>query len=220
LWRENYIRTFLERDIPNLGIKIPAETLRRFWIMLSHYHGRLLQYAELGRSFSISDKTVKNYLDILCGTYMVRLLPPWHENLGKRLVKSSKLYLKDSGIFHSLQTIDSRHILLSHNKLGASWEGFVLEQALRILQIDQPFFWRTHNGAELDLLWHAHGKRFGIEFKYSDAPGMTKSMHSVIGDLGLEHLWIIYPGKDAYNLNKTISVAPLQNLGMIKNAIR
>lgn len=214
LWRENYISTFLERDIPQLGIQIPAATLRRFWMMLSHYHGQLLNYSELARSFGISDMTARHYVDILVGTFMVRLLPPWHVNLGKRLVKSPKLYFRDSGLFHSLQSIENERQLLAHPKLGASWEGFALEQVTTILGIDErsQFFWATHNGAELDLFWQEKGKNWGIEFKYTDAPKRAKSMLNTLQDLKLSHLWVVYPGSEKYRLDRQITALPLSHI--------
>lgn len=171
LWLEHYIRTFLERDIPQLGISIPARTLRRFWTMISHYHGQLLNLSELGRAYGISDKTIGRYLDILAGTLMVRLLQPWYSNVGKRLVRSPRRYMRDSGLFHALQSIETPESLYAHPKVGASWEGFVVEQAITLLEIGEPYFWRTHTGAELDLFWFRNGKPWGIEVKNADAPG-------------------------------------------------
>ena len=179
LWREDFIRSHLERDIPALGISIPAETLRRFWVMVSHYHGQTLNLSELGRSFAVSDHTVRRYLDILSGTFMIRLLPPWHANVDKRLVKAPKLYVRDSGLLHTLHTIATPAQLESHPKLGASWEGFAMEQAIRLMSLKHPYFWRTHTGAELDLVWQAHGALWGMEFKYQDAPRMTRSIRAV-----------------------------------------
>jgi uncharacterized protein len=213
-WREQYISTFLERDIPALGIKIPANTLRRFWMMISHYHGQLLNYSELGRSFGISDMTVRKYIDILEGTFMIRLLQPWHVNIGKRLVKQPKIYLRDSGILHSLLSIENIEQLQSNPKLGSSWEGFAIEVV--IMSIKNPtnsiYFWKTHNGAELDLYWQAKGKNWGIEFKYSDAPKLTKSMNIAINNLSLSHLWVIYPGSELYQLAENITVLPIKNI--------
>ena len=209
LWREDFIRSHLERDIPALGISIPAETLRRFWVMVSHYHGQTLNLSELGRSFSVSDHTVRRYLEVLSGTFMIRLLPPWHANVGKRLVKAPKLYIRDSGLFHALHTIATPWQLESHPKLGASWEGFAMEQAIRLMDVGHPFFWRTHTGAELDLVWQARGALWGMEFKYQDAPRMTKSIRAVRSDLPLQHLWIVYPGADRYQLDKAVSVVPV-----------
>jgi predicted AAA+ superfamily ATPase len=215
LWRENYISTFLERDVPQLGISIPANTLRRFWIMLSHYHGQIINYSEIARSFGISDMTVRKYMDILEGTFMIRLLQPWYINIGKRVVKRPKVYLRDSGIFHTLMSIQTMEQLITQPKLGASWEGFSLELACRAIgKADQQyFFWRTHAGAELDLLWQESGKNWGIEFKYADAPRLTKSLTSTASELDLQHLWIVYPGKEEYKLTSNITALPLKNIG-------
>lgn len=214
LWREEYIKTFLERDIPMLGIRIPAHTLRRFWTMISHYHGQLLNQTELGRSFGISDMTVRKYLGILESTFMIRILQPWYVNIGKRLVKRPKIYLRDSGIFHTLVSIENGDQLYSNPKLGSSWEGFALETVCR--SIDKPansvYFWRTSNGAELDLYWEAKGKNWGIEFKYADAPTLTPSMKIANEDLNLSHLWVVYPGTDCYSLTKNITVLPFNNI--------
>lgn len=212
LWREDFIRSYLERDIPALGITIPAETLRRFWVMVSHYHGQMLNLSELGRSFGVSDHTVRRYLEILSGTFMIRLLPPWHANVGKRLVKAPKLYVRDSGLFHTLHTIATPVQLESHPKLGASWEGFAMEQAIRLMGVVNPYFWRTHTGAELDLVWQADGVLWGMEFKYQDAPRMTRSLRAVLRDLPLKHVWIVYPGPDAYQLDDAVSVLPVADL--------
>lgn len=214
LWRDNYIRTFLERDIPQLGIQIPSRTLHRFWVMLSHYHGQILNYAELGRSFGISDMTIRNYIDILEGTFMIRVLNPWFPNLRKRLVKRPKIYLRDSGIFHSLQSIETEDQLLSHNKLGASWEGFALECTCKVIEKESrpTYFWRTHAGTEVDLFWQKAGKNWGVEFKFSDAPRLTKSMRIGCKDLNLEHLWVIYPGDEEYPLERKITVLPLRKV--------
>lgn len=214
LWRENYITTFLERDIPQLGINIPANTLRRFWTMLSHYHGQIINYSEIARSFGVSDMTVRKYLDILEGTFMTRLLQPWYVNIGKRLVKRPKVYIKDSGIFHTLMSIESREQLNLHPKLGASWEGFALELACRSIGRRDPeyYFWRTHAGAELDLFWQHGGKNWGIEFKYMDAPRLSASLASASESLNLQHLWVVYPGKTAYKLSPNITVLPLEQI--------
>ena len=212
LWREDFVRSHLERDIPALGISTPAETLRRFWVMVSHYHGQTLNLSELARSFGVSDHTVRRYLEILSGTFMIRLLPPWHANVGKRLVKAPRLYIRDSGLFHALHTIETHAQLESHPKLGASWEGFAMEQAIRLLDVGHPYFWRTHSGAELDLVWQAHGALWGIEFKYQDAPRMTKSIRASMKDLPLRHLWIVYPGTERYRLDDAVSVVPVSEI--------
>lgn len=214
IWRSQYITTFLERDIPQLGINIPAGTLRKFWTMLSHYHGQILNYAELGRSFGISDMTVRKYCDILEGTFMIRILQPWHANIGKRLVKRPKFYLRDSGLYHTLSSIETQKQLQEWPKLGASWEGFALDCVCRKLekQDNELYFWHTHGGAELDLFWQNRGRNWGIEFKYEDAPRLTKSMQIAMEDLQLSKLWVVYPGKQKYQISKNISVLPLEML--------
>ncbi|GAB6270891.1 MAG: ATP-binding protein [Smithella sp.] len=214
VWRGQYVTTFLERDIPQLGINIPARTLRRFWTMLSHYHGQILNYAELGRSFGVSDMTVRKYCDILEGTFMIRILQPWHVNIGKRLVKRPKFYLRDSGLYHSLSSIETQKQLQTWPKLGASWEGFALDCVCRMLgkQDNEFYFWNTHAGAELDLFWQNRGKNWGVECKYEDAPRLTRSMQTAMNDLQLSKLWIVYPGKQKYQLGKNISVLPLNLL--------
>ena len=217
LWRQQYIATFLERDIPQLGIQIPAATLRRFWTMVCHYHGQILNHSELARSFGISDMTVRRYLEILEGTFMIRLLQPWHVNLGKRLVKRPKLYLRDSGLFHSLLAIDSFPQLATHHKLGASWEGFALEATIRAIgrRSEELTFWATHSGAEVDLFWQHAGKNLAVEVKYSDAPRLTPSMKSALLDLELDHLWVLYPGDRRYPLAEKVTVLPLAQLGTV-----
>jgi len=211
LWLEQYVATFLERDIPQLGITIPSAALRRFWTMLCHYHGQILNHAEFARSFGVSDMTVRRYLDILEGTFIIRLLQPWHSNIGKRLVKRPKLYVRDSGLLHTLLAIRSMRDLMAHNKLGASWEGFALEVAARAIgkRNEELAFWATHSGAEVDLFWQEHGKNWAIEVKYADAPRLTPSMSSALKDLGLAHLWILYPGDRAYSLASNVTALPL-----------
>ena len=214
-WRDDFIRTFLERDIPQLGIRVPAETLRRFWMMVAHYHGELWNASELARSLGVSETAVRHYLDILTGAYMIRQLQPWWENLGKRQYKSPKVYLRDSGLFHRLQLIDTEDQLHAHPKLGASWEGFALEQVLSLVGDRQAFFWRTHAGAELDLLFFRGGKRYGVEFNYSGSPTMTKSMHIAIQDLKLERAWIVYPGNTTYPLHERVDALALHDLDQL-----
>lgn len=208
-WRENFIRTFLERDIPQLGISIPAETIRRFWTMVAHFHGQVWNAAEFARSLGSAENTARRYLDILSGSYMVRVLPPWFENIKKRQVKAPKIYVRDSGLLHSLLQITTLADLQGHPKIGASWEGFALEHVVRTLRIHDAYFWGTHAGAELDLMVTRGGKRYGFEFKYADAPGRRRSMHIAIRDLGLTHLWVVYPGEQTYALDKKITVVPL-----------
>jgi uncharacterized protein len=214
-WREGFIRTFLERDIPQLGITIPAAAMRRFWTMLAHCHGQTLNASELGRSLGMTDKTIRHYLDILTGTYMMRQLQPWHENIGKRQVKAQKIFFRDSGILHSLLHIPDYLGLTSHPHLGASWEGFAMEQCITHLGISEAYFWATHGGAELDLFFFKNGKRYGIEFKYNEAPGTSKSMQTALNDLNLEHLWVVYPGKHTYPADKRITMIPLKNIEKI-----
>jgi uncharacterized protein len=211
-WRQNFIRTFLERDIPQLGIRIPAETLRRFWMMVAHYHGQIWNGAELARSFGVSETTVRHYLDLLTGTFLLRQLPPWFENLGKRQYKAPKVYVRDSGLLHSLLGARRRDELLGHPKLGASWEGFALEQVLHVAGTMEAFYWGTHAGAELDLLLFCGGRRYGVEFKHADAPAMTKSMHIALEDLKLERAWFVYPGKESYRVHEKVRVLPLPEL--------
>jgi hypothetical protein len=218
-WRQGFIRTFLERDIPQLGITIPAETLRRFWMMVAHYHAQVWNAAEFARSLGASEVTARRYLDILAGAYMVRLLPPWFENISKRQVKSPKVYIRDSGLLHGLLQLGGVPELQSHPKLGASWEGFAIEQIIRILDTRDAYFWATHGGAELDLLVLAGGKRYGFEIKYADAPGTSRSMQVALQDLALEHLWVIYPGQHEYALTDRITALPLDALPSLKSRL-
>lgn len=211
-WHEDFFRTFLERDIPQLGIRVPAMTLRRFWTMVAHYHGQVLKVSELARSLGSSEPTARRYLDILSGTYVVRELPPWFENLKKRQVKAPKVYVRDSGILHGLLGIPDRAALQSHPKLGASWEGFALEQILAITGDREAYFWATHGGAELDLLVLHQGRRLGFEFKYSEQPSTTKSMHMAMADLGLDRLWVVHPGKHSFRLAEGIDAVTLPDL--------
>lgn len=209
-WREQFIRTFLERDLPQLGISIPSAAMRRFWTMLAHYHGQLWNASGIGRSMGLNDKTVRNYLDILSGAYMLRQLQPWHENIGKRQVKSPKVYLRDSGLLHSLLTLDNDNALTGHPIVGASWEGFAIEQILSVTDTPQFYFWRTHSGAELDLLLIKNGRKFGIEFKYSESPKITRSMRGAVEDLALEHLWIVCITSGAFPLADNITASGIR----------
>lgn len=217
-WRENFIRTYLERDIPNLGIQIPATTLRRFWMMLSHYHGQLLNASELGRSFGAADTTVRGYLDILTNTFLIRQLRPWHYNTKKRLIKSPKIFFRDSGLFHALIGAENHDELAAHPKLGASWEGFALEQTIQHFNLkeEEAYFWGVHTGGELDLVFRRKGKLWGVEIKYNEAPTRTKSMLSAMDELSLQHLWVVYPGKASYKLDQAISVIGIHDLESLK----
>lgn len=191
-WRKSYIRTFLERDIRNFGFDIPPQTMRRFWSMLTHYHGQIFNASEIGRSINVSYKTSDRYLDILTGTFMVRILSPWFENLSKRQIKSPKIYFRDSGLLHTILGIENHQDLLKHPKLGASWEGMALEQVIKHMEVenDDCYFWATQGGAELDLLILKNSKKLGFEIKYTDSPKITKSMRIAIEDLGLDNMMI------------------------------
>ena len=219
-WRAGFVRTFLERDIPQLGITIPAETLRRFWTMVAHYHGQVWNAAEFARSLGASEHTARRYLDILAGAYVARILPPWFENLSKRQIKAPKIYIRDSGILHTLLHLSSLAELRGHPKLGASWEGFALEQTLNLLETRDAYYWGTYSGAELDLMFTAKGKRYGIEYKYTDAPSRTRSMLSAMQDLGLEHLWVVYPQGPAYALDKRITATPIESVPNLVKKIK
>ncbi len=212
LWRESYIQTYLERDIPNLGFDIPALMLRRFWMMLTHVHGQLLNMHTLATSLGISGPTVRRYLDILAGTFMVRLVPPWFENIHKRQIKTPKLFFRDSGLLLTLLGIHSTDDLLHHPMLGAIWEGFAMEQVIQSLGLrpEEAFFWRTHNGAELDLFTLPSGQRIGFEFKFADTPRTTKSMHQALEDLQLAHLYVIYPGQRTIVLTEKVTAMGLE----------
>ncbi len=205
-WLIDFTRTFLERDIPSLGITIGSETLRRFWTMIAHYHGQIWNAAEFARSLACAEATARRYLDILSGSYMVRQLQPWHENLKKRQVKSPKVYIRDSGLLHALLGLERRESIFQHPKLGASWEGFALEQVLAASENRDIYFWSTHSGAEIDLLIFKNGKRLGFEMKYADAPRTSRSMRIAIEDLNLDMLYIVYPGRKSYPIDSNIMV--------------
>lgn len=212
-WRKSYLRTFVEQDIPNLGFKVPAEQLKRFWQMLTHYHGTIFNASEIGRSLNLSYKTVQQYVDILTDTLMVRQLKPWHANISKRQVKSPKIYFRDSGLFHTLLGINQHTPLLMHPKLGNSWEGFALEEVIRHMDVDPDdcYFWATHANAELDLLILKDNKRIGFEFKFSDRAKTTKSMAIAMNDLKLDRLIVIYRGENSYKLGEKIYAEGLVN---------
>jgi Predicted ATPase (AAA+ superfamily) len=217
-WRHDFIVTFLERDIPQLGINIPAKSLDRFWKMLAHYHGQIFNASEIGKSLSISDHTAQRYLDLLSGTFMVRQLRPWYYNTKKRIIKRPKVYFRDSGILHALFTLEGKKDVLLHPKLGASWEGFALEEAIKTVRLkeDEAFFWGVHAAAEIDLVFQKKGGLYGVEVKYGQAPNLTQSMRSALKELSLKHLWIIYPGKESYFLDRNVTVIPLSDLNRIK----
>ncbi|MBI4371902.1 MAG: ATP-binding protein [Elusimicrobia bacterium] len=208
-WRKDYISTFLERDIPALGFRIPANFMRRFWTMLAHYHGQIFNASEIGRSLGLSNDTMRRYLDVLSGTFMVRQLQPWHENLGKRQVKSPKIYFRDSGIFHALLGTWTEKDLRTHPRLGASWEGWVLEEVIRahVAAPEEAYFWATHSQTELDLLIVQDNRRIGYEIKYTDAPRLTPSMRIALRDLKLNELVVIFPGNQSFPLADKIRAA-------------
>ena len=210
-WRRAYVTSFLERDIPALGIRLAPSALRRLWTMLAHWHGNVLNYSDLARSLDISQPTVRRYLDILEGTFAVRTLQPWFANVAKRQVKSPKIYLRDSGVLHALLNLPDRHALDAYPRLGASWEGFALEQVIRAAQADaqECFFWATHRGAELDLLLVRGTTRRAFEFRYSSAPKVTRSLHSALADLEVDRIEIVYPGDATYALADRIDVVGL-----------
>lgn len=211
-WREAFIRTYLERDVPQLGISLPAITLRRFWTMLAHYHGQTWNGSELGRALAVSDKTVSRYLDILEGTYMTFRLLPWHTNLGKREVKAPKVYVSDSGILHSLLGVNGLDDLMAHPKCGASWEGLIIREIIRktAARRNEVFFWAVHTGAELDLLIHQNGRRIGFEIKLTRSPKVTQSMRSARDILQLDQLYVICHGngEEPWPLAERITAVP------------
>lgn len=213
LWRQNYVKTFLERDVPRLGFSIPTMQLRRFWMMLCHYHGGIFNASELGKSLGVSHHTAKNYLDILEGTFMVRVLQPWHENLKKRQVKTPKIYFRDSGIYHVLLGLNSYESMAISPKIGSSWEGFALEQVINHYnaESEECYFWSAHGVAEIDLVIIKDGKRVGFEFKYSSTPKITKSIEIALSDLKLDQVKIIFPGDKTYKLSEKIKAIGLKS---------
>lgn len=216
-WRNDFIRTFLTRDAALLGIGVPAQQMRRMWTMLAHYHGQTWNASAVGNSLDVSHKTARSYLDLLTGAFMVRQLQPWTENVGKRVRKAPKIYLADTGLLHTLLGIGSLAELEAHPKLGASWEGFALEQVLRQggWRETEVFGWATHGGAELDLLVFAHGRRFGIEFKYTQSPRTSRSMRVALDDLGLARLFVIHPSAGSWPLDERIEALSLTDLGQL-----
>ncbi len=213
-WRRDFVRTFVERDLPQLGVTVAAATLRRFWVMLAHYHGQTWNASEFGRSFGVADTTVRRHLDTLTSALVVRQLPPWSENLGKRQVKSPKVYLADSGLLHTLLGCERREALLSHPKLGASWEGFGIQAAIQHLgaRPEECFFWATYGGAELDLLVVRGSTRLGFEFKRTSAPRATRSMHVALADLKLARLDVVHAGEDTFPLAPGLRAVALRRL--------
>lgn len=214
-WMEAFAQTFLERDIPAMAPRVPRVALARFWRMLAHFHSQTWNASELARSMDARQPAVTRYRDLLAGAFMIRILPPWFENLGKRLIRSPKVYLRDTGILHYLLGLQTASDLATHPRYGASWEGFALEQTLNAHGSRDAYFYRTQRGAELDLLLFRRGRRWGFEFKCTDAPRTSKSMHVVTKDLRLEHLWVLYPGDRSYALADYITALPLRDVGRI-----
>ncbi|MGB8297501.1 MAG: ATP-binding protein [Polyangia bacterium] len=211
-WRRDYVRDFLQRDLSELGVTIPAATLGRFWNMVAHYHGGIWNAAEFARSLGTSENTARHYLDILSGAWTVRVLQPWFENMGKRQLRSPKVYVRDTGLLHALLDLETHHQLTGHPKAGASWEGFVIEQVLTLLGVREAYFWGTHQGADLDLFVMRGGKRYGFEMKMSDAPTASKSMRIAIDDLKLNRLFVLYPGRQSYSLDRDIEVLSILDM--------
>jgi len=218
-WRQAFIRTFLERDLPALGVNIAADTMRRFWSMLAHHHAQLWNASEIGRSFGVADTTVRNYLDKLTDALVVRQLKPWHQNLGKRQVKSPKIFIRDSGLLHALLNLPTKRDIEGHPKLGASWEGFIIDQLVQQLGVsaEETYHWRTHQGAELDLLVVRGGLRLGFEVKRTVAPTLTPSMRSAMHDLKLKSLTVVHAGDQTFPLSKQVKAVAFRD---VLNAIR
>jgi predicted AAA+ superfamily ATPase len=220
-WRMHFIQSFVERDVPQLGLRVPAAALRRFWTMLAHYHAQPWNAADLARAMGVKEDTARHYLDILTGGFMVRQLLPWFENTGKRLVKAPKVYFRDTGLLHSLLALKTPEQVLSHPRFGFSWEGFAMEQVIRAARAEHDaYFYRTHAGAELDLLIMRGGKRYGFEFKFEDAPRPTRSMHVALADLGLAHLWVVFGGERELPLTDRISTLPLDRVDAVVGKLK
>ena len=212
VWRREYIRTLLERDFPQWGVRVPAAAMGRFWAMLAHYHAQTWNAAEPARALGASPGVVRRYLDVLTDALMVRQLQPWFANLKKRQVKAPKIYVRDSGLLHRLLGIDTEKALLTHPRIGASWEGFVIEQVLATEPHDEAFFWATHQGAEIDLILRRCGDLYGVECKLADAPRITPSIRIALSDLGLTRVAVLYPGAQRFPLSERVEVVPLSAL--------
>ena len=211
-WRKQFIQTLLERDLPQWGVRVPAAALQRFWTMVAHYHGQTWNAAEPARALGVNPSTSRRYLDLLTDALMIRHLQPWHANLGKRQVKSPKVYVRDGGLLHQLLGLGTEKALLSHPKLGASWEGFVIEQILASEPHDEAWFWATHEGAEIDLLLRRGDRLLGVECKHADAPRLTPSIRIALDDLGLERVAIVYPGAKRFALGERVEAVPIKTL--------
>lgn len=216
-WRKNFIQTLLERDFPQWGVRVAATALQRFWTMVAHYHGQIWNSAEPARALGVSESTIRRYLDLLTDALMIRQVQPYHANLKKRQIKSPKIYVCDSGLLHQLLGIDSMKNLFSHPKLGASWEGFVVEQVLTMVPYDEVFFWATHQGAEIDLILRRGDALYGIECKRADTPRITRSIRIALDDLKLKHVFVIYPGVQSFPLARQVEAVPLKALSKGKS---
>ncbi len=212
LWRDQFILALLERDLPQWGVRVPATALRRFWTVVAHYHGQTWNAADAARTLGVGPAAVRHYLDLLTDAFMVRQLQPWHANLRKRQIKAPKVYVRDSGLLHSLLGIDTLKALMTHPKIGASWEGFVIEQVLAVEPHDEAFFWGTHQGAEIDLILSRGGRLLGVECKRADAPRMTKSIGIALADLDLDRVAVVYPGEQRYPLAEKVEAVPVRAL--------
>ncbi|MEX0943618.1 MAG: ATP-binding protein [Pseudomonadales bacterium] len=211
-WRKDFIQTLLQRDFPMWGVRVAATSLWRFWTMLAHYHGQIWNGAEFARAMGVGESTVRRYLDLLSDAFMVRQLQPWHANIAKRQVKSPKIYIRDSGLLHQLLSIGSQRDLLTHPKLGASWEGYVIEEVIVAKGAQGAYFWATHQGAEMDLVIQDNGRLRGVECKRADAPKITASVRSALEDLQLESVAIVYPGTKRFKLAEQVEAVPLAAL--------
>lgn len=218
-WRQDFVRTFLERDLRRFGVEMPPEALRRLWMMIAHTHGQVWNASEIGRSLAEAHTTVRRHLDVLAGALVVRQLHPWHANLAKRQVKSPKVYVRDSGLLHALLDLPDFAALEGSPRLGASWEGHVVEAVARIVGDRNVYFWATQAGAEIDLVVTVRGKRFGMEVKYADAPGMTRSIHVALADLGLDRVWVVHPGDARYPIADRVEVIGARHVAAVLRAV-
>lgn len=211
-WRKQFIQSLLERDFPQWGVRVPAVALLRFWTMVAHYHGQIWNAAEPARALGVNPSTMRRYLDLLTDALVLRQIQPWYANLRKRQVKSPKVYVRDSGLLHQLLGLETEKAVLSHPKLGASWEGFVIEQVLATEPHDEAWFWATHQGAGIDLLLRRGDRLLGVECKRADAPRLTPSIRIALEDLGLDRVAIVYPGARRYSLSEAVAAVPLATL--------
>jgi predicted AAA+ superfamily ATPase len=216
-WRKQFLQTLLERDLPQWGVRVPATALLRFWAMVAHSHGQVWNASEPARALGVNPSTTHRYLDLLADALMLRQLQPWHANLGKRQVKSPKVYVRDSGLLHQLLGIATERALMTHPKMGASWEGFVIEQVLATEPHDEAWFWATHQGAEIDLILRRGDRLLAVECKRADAPRLTPSIRIALDDLGLERVVVIYPGSRRLSLGKRVEAVPQEALAVPGN---